>query len=288
MTSPLSFRKTMTHTDRSPASDITVEIIAIGTELVMGRIQDTNTFWMEQQIVPLGGHVRRAVMVEDDREEILDAVTSAITRHAAFVITTGGLGPTPDDLTFECLAELAGTTVAPHEPTMDEFVRRRKLNSRDELTWNLVRMATVPKTATVLQNPLGWAPCVRMDFGNTDKMTRLFAVPGPPNEMQAVFATHIAPAIAEASGICRVAARVTIDMWESEASPLFQEVMKNFPGSFLKGYIAMRSAPEDRLPVDVIVAHTDRDEAVRRLREAVDLFERLLQAAGRTMERPHN
>jgi len=106
-----------------PLHDVTVEIIAIGTELVMGRIQDTNTFWMEQQIVPLGGHVRRALMVEDDREEIIDAVRSAISRRTAFVITTGGLGPTPDDLTSECLADIAGTIPVPHEPTLDEFVR---------------------------------------------------------------------------------------------------------------------------------------------------------------------
>ncbi len=268
-----------------PLHDVTVEIIAIGTELVMGRIQDTNTFWMEQQIVPLGGHVRRALMVEDDREEIIDAVNSAISRRTAFVITTGGLGPTPDDLTSECLADIAGTVPVPHEPTLDEFVRRRNLKGGEELTWNLIRMATVPKTATVLPNPIGWAPCVKLQIGNGTGKTTVFAVPGPPNEMQGVFTAHIAPEIAKATGICRLAERVTIDMWESEASGLFQEVMRRFPGSFLKGYIAMRSAPEDRLPVDIIVAHSDPEEAQRRLYDAVTLFGELVTAAGRTMER---
>jgi molybdenum cofactor synthesis domain-containing protein len=269
----------------SRTRDVTIEIIAIGTELVMGRIQDTNTFWMEQRIIALGGHVRRAVMVEDSREEILDVLRNAVARHTDLVITTGGLGPTPDDLTAACLAELVGTTAVPHGPTLDEFVLRRNFKSREELTPNLVRMATVPQTATILSNPIGWAPCVALNIGNGSGHTRVFAVPGPPNEMQGVFTAHIAPAIAEASGICRIAERVTIDMWESEASPLMQEVMARFPGSFLKGYIAMRTAAEDRLPVDVVVAHSDPVAATTTLHAAVNLFEELLLAKGKTLER---
>jgi len=264
-----------------PSAGPIIEIVAIGTELVMGRVQDTNTYWLAQQIVLLGGHVRRAMMIEDDRAEIVDALGDSVRRGTHILLTTGGLGPTPDDLTSECLAELARTTVAPHEPTLDAFVRRRNLKSRAELTPNLVRMATVPRTATVLQNPAGWAPCVALALGKT----RVYAMPGPPREVEGIFTAHVAPVIARASGIHRLAERVSVDMWESELSPLMQEVARRFPGSFLKGYIAMRNGSDDRLPVDIIVSHADRDEAAATLQAAIALFEELVRAKGKTVRR---
>jgi len=258
-----------------------IEIVAIGTELVMGRVQDTNTYWMEGQIVSLGGHVRRALMVEDDRGEIVDALRDAVRRSPDILITTGGLGPTPDDLTASCLAELLGADLAPDEFTLDEYVRRRGLTGRGELTPNLVRMATVPVGAKVLQNPVGWAPCI----GLTIASTRLFAMPGPPKEVEGVFTAHIAPIIARISGIHRLAERVTVDMWESEMSPVIEEVMRRFPGSYLKGYVALRVDGQDRLPVDVIVSQQDREQAEETLREAIALFEELVRQRGKTVIR---
>jgi len=259
----------------------TVEIMAIGTELVMGRVLDTNTHWLEGQIVSLGGHVRRAMMVEDDRAEIVDAVRDAIRRRTELLITTGGLGPTPDDVTAACIAEVAGTTCAPHDPTLDDFVRRRNLKSRDDLTPNLIRMATVPVGATVLQNPAGWAPCCVLALDGTT----IFVMPGPPREVEGVFTAHVAPVIARRSGIHRLAERVTVDLWESELAPVIEEVMRRFPGSYLKGYVAMRTAAEDRLPVDVVVSQPDPDQAAATLQAAIACFEELLRAKGKTVKR---
>lgn len=255
-----------------------VEIVAIGTELVMGRVLDTNTHWLESQVVDLGGHVRRAIAIEDDADEILDVLRDCVRRRTNVVITTGGLGPTPDDLTSQCLGTLARAPVAPHEPTLDDFINRRALASREELTPNLVRMATVPICARIHPNPVGWAPCIDMEVEDT----RIFAIAGPPKEMEGVFTAHVAPVIADLSPMFRLAERVTVDLWESELSPLIETVMQRFPGSYIKGYVAQR---DERLPVDVIVADADRDLAAGTLNRAVLLLEELLNLQGRTLER---
>ncbi len=257
----------------------TVETVAIGTELAMGRVQDTNTHWMMGQIVALGGHLRRATIVEDDRAEIIGVIRDSVARGTNFVIAGGGLGPTPDDMTSECLAELCGTTLAVHEPTLDDYVVRRNLGSREDLTPNLVRMATVPATAKVLPNPAGWAPCIDMKLEDT----RIFALAGPPHELQGVFTAHVAPAIAEASEIHRLAERVTVDGYESELSPFMQEVMGRFPGSYVKGYVAMRH--DDGLPVDIVVSDVDKERAAGTLRAAIAAFDELLRENGKTLTR---
>ena len=258
-----------------------VEIVAIGTELVMGRVLDTNTHWIEGQVVMLGGHVRRATAVEDVRSEIVDVIRDSVRRRTNVIITTGGLGPTPDDITSECLAEITGTTVAQHEPTLDDFVVRRELGSRDELTPNLIRMATVPVNATVHQNPVGWAPCIEIAV----ESSRIFAMPGPPREVEGVFTAHVAPVVAALSPVFRLAERITVDLWESELSPTIEEVMRRFPGSYLKGYVAMRNGREERLPVDVIVADTDRDRAAHTLELTMACLDELLRKRGKTLRR---
>ena len=137
-----------------------VEIFSIGTELVMGRIQDTNAFWMAQELVDLGALMCRITVLSDDIDSILEALEGAVQRHTDVVLTSGGLGPTPDDLTVQVLSTLVGVQPVVHEPTLEAYIRRRNLRGRGELTPALLRMATVPTGAQVYQNPAGWAPCV--------------------------------------------------------------------------------------------------------------------------------
>src|SRR5262249_27905892 len=101
----------------SMAREPGVEIFSIGTELVMGRIQDTNAFWMAQELVGLGALVRRITVLPDDLDTIVEALAGAVQRQTDVVLTSGGLGPTPDDLTVHALAALVGVQAAVHEPT---------------------------------------------------------------------------------------------------------------------------------------------------------------------------
>src|SRR5579883_2790868 len=85
-----------------------VEVFAVGTELVMGRIYDTNSFWIAEQLAKLGDWPRRITCLPDDDDEVIRAFHDSIQRGARIIITTGGLGPTPDDRTLDCVCRLLG------------------------------------------------------------------------------------------------------------------------------------------------------------------------------------
>ncbi|MGQ9629825.1 MAG: competence/damage-inducible protein A [bacterium] len=258
-----------------------IETFAIGTELTMGRIQDTNSHWIARQIAQLGGSLRRATILRDSLEEIVEALGDSIRRGTAIIITIGGLGPTPDDLTVEALARIVGRETAPHEPTLQDYMVRRNLSSRDQLTPNLIKMATVPEGAEVFPNPVGWAPCISLQKDGS----RIFTLPGPPREMEATFTRHIAPVIASKYRRGMATLLVKVGMHESEVSPLMQEVMDRYPQTYLKAYVGMRYSPEQGLPVDIIATGESRDEAQSTLREASELFIGLVIQRGRSVEK---
>ena len=135
-----------------------IELFSIGTELVLGQIQDTNAHWIAQQILQIGGELRRVTMLRDVREEMSEALDSAVARETSLILTTGGLGPTPDDMTVEVVAALIGAKLVVSEETLAEFRKRRGMSENDPLNEALTKMATVPETAVVLQNPADGHP----------------------------------------------------------------------------------------------------------------------------------
>lgn len=254
-----------------------VEILSIGTELLIGQIQDTNSFWMSQQLTRLGAQIQRITIVGDDTPTIGGAFRDAISRGARTIISSGGLGPTADDLTVDCLAELLGTDTVVDEPTIQDYLKRRGITA-EEVTPALRKMATVPRGTEALLNPAGWAPCIRARRGETT----IFVLPGPPRELEALFARYLELHFsAEASGRS-VVQRVYVNMWESEVSPLLQKMMEAVPGTYGKGYIALGN--QQRLPVDVVARGDSEAEARQTLNKAVDLLAALVVEVGRELE----
>src|SRR5579884_3988008 len=111
-----------------------VELFAIGTELVMGRIYDTNSFWIAEQLAKLGTWPRRILCLADDDDEVISAFEDSIRRGTDVIITTGGLGPTPDDRTLDCVCRLAGVGLEVHRPTVESFVQRRNVPDESHLS----------------------------------------------------------------------------------------------------------------------------------------------------------
>lgn len=257
-----------------------IELFAIGTELVLGRVQDTNSYWIAGQIAGLGGHLRRITVVLDSLDEIVEALQGAIGRGTAIVITTGGLGPTPDDLTVDALARLVGCKTVVHEPTLEAYLQRRGLARREDASPNLIKMATVPEVAEVLHNPAGWAPSLRVEYGSTTILT----LPGPPQEVMPLFTLHIGPYIASRMPGKTAVVRVAVTLPESELSGPMQEVMRRFPACYLKAYVALRTAPGHPLPLDVVARGDDERAAQETLRQAVDALAELVQAKGANLQ----
>lgn len=155
------------------------EIITIGDELLIGQVIDTNSAWMGQELNKIGIEVLRIVSIRDRKEEITEAIDSAMKR-ANIVLVTGGLGPTKDDITKQTLCEYFHTELVFNEDVYENI--KRVLAGK--ITMNALNksQAMVPKDCTVINNPVGSASVSWFERG--DKV--LVSMPGVPQEMTAV------------------------------------------------------------------------------------------------------
>jgi nicotinamide-nucleotide amidase len=256
-----------------------VEIFSIGKELLIGQIQDSNSFWLSQQITKLGGTMQRISILDDHQPSIVKALGDAVERGAKTIITTGGLGPTPDDLTVASVAQLLGVGTHIDDAVVQDHLHRRGITI-EEHTENLKRMATIPDGATAYPSPAGWAPLVRAEVNGCT----MFSMPGPPREMEAVFARYLEEYFSEGAGAHRsLTQRVYVDMWESEVAPFLQQIMQEIPGAYCKGYIALSN--QRFLPIDIVTRGADEAEAQAGLDKALDMLERMVGETGRAFQR---
>ncbi|MEY8706978.1 competence/damage-inducible protein A [Bacteroides faecichinchillae] len=155
------------------------EIITIGDELLIGQVIDTNSAWMGQELNKIGIEVLRIVSIRDRKEEITEAIDSAMKR-ANIVLVTGGLGPTKDDITKQTLCEYFHTELVFNEDVYENI--KRVLAGKIPMNALNKSQAMVPKDCTVINNPVGSASVSWFERG--DKV--LVSMPGVPQEMTAV------------------------------------------------------------------------------------------------------
>lgn len=189
-----------------------VELLAVGTELLFGDIVNTNAAWLGQRLAEAGLDVTTSVVVGDNVGRIAEAVTVALGRADALVVT-GGIGPTQDDLTREGLAAAAGVDLV-RDPGLEELLRARFTALRRDVPEMNYRQADLPSGATSIPNQRGSAPGVRIEIGGGVA----YALPGVPHEMQRMFADDVLPDLLRRGGqpAC-IVHRVlrTAGMWES-------------------------------------------------------------------------
>jgi nicotinamide-nucleotide amidase len=169
------------------------EIVTIGTEMLLGDLVDTNTAWISQQLANLGVGIYRHTTVGDNPDRIIGALRDASSR-ADLVVTTGGLGPTSDDLTNACLGTLAGRRMIEY-PEARRHVDEKFAQFGRQPTPSNYKQALFPEGTQLIPNPLGTAPGALLEWEGT-----LFAtLPGVPSEMKRMFEDTIAPLVRERS-----------------------------------------------------------------------------------------
>lgn len=247
-----------------------MEIFAIGNELCYGRVYDTNSFWIADQVTQLGAKVQRITCIPDSLESICALLREALDRGPRFIILTGGLGPTSDDLTIEALSTFFCLKAITRKAILQLMAERRGV-SVEQLPPNLVRMSQSLEGAECLPNPVGWAPVTVIERSDVT----VAVLPGPPAEMKACFAKHLAKRIRGKTGYQSVSRRVIVSMYESRISPITEEIMKSMPGTYLKPLVSEYQR-EMGLPVDIIAFAEDNEacqekmeEVIRRLNEHV-------------------
>ena len=165
----------------------TGEIIAIGTELLLGEIQDTNTAYLARVFRDLGIDLFRTTIVGDNYERIAQSIREALER-SQIIITTGGLGPTVDDPTRQAIAHALGVDLEYHSELWKQIEDRFKRYGRQP-TINNRRQAYIPAGAVAIENPVGTAPAFYFDTG--DQL--IISLPGVPREMETILQHSVVP-----------------------------------------------------------------------------------------------
>ncbi len=223
---------------------VNVEIICIGNELLIGKIMNTNAHWLATQATNLGANVRRITVIQDNIGEIAAALNEAKARKPNFIITTGGLGPTFDDMTLHGVAVALGRKLEVNPSAMEivkqrciEYAKKRGWPTDIELTPPRMKMASFPEETQPLTNPLGTAPGLRTQMDDA----LLLVLPGVPAEMEAIFTESIAPLIKQAVGECVFCQKSLFaqGIIESALAPLIGQIMAANKGVYIKSHPAM-------------------------------------------------
>jgi nicotinamide-nucleotide amidase len=169
------------------------EIITIGTEMLLGDLVDTNTAWISQRLAVLGVGIYRHTTVGDNAERIVGALREASTR-SALVVTTGGLGPTSDDLTNACLSTLTGSEMVEYQEAREHVDYMFQRFGRKP-TVNNYKQAMFPEGTELIPNPVGTAMGALVEWEGTLFVT----LPGVPTEMKSMFGETLEPLIRDRS-----------------------------------------------------------------------------------------
>ena len=189
------------HSCLSPQSSVLfmrAEIISIGTELLLGEIVDTNAAWLAQQLAAIGVDVFFRTTVGDNVGRIASAIQIAMSR-ADIIITTGGLGPTVDDMTREGIAQAVGVPLVLNHDLVEQ-IRERFAKWGRTMSDNNVRQAYIPQNAMPVENPVGTAPCFIVEHQGHS----IFVLPGVPREMKHLTETRVLPWLREKLGDDRI------------------------------------------------------------------------------------
>jgi nicotinamide-nucleotide amidase len=188
------------------------EIVAVGTELLLGQIVDTNSSWMGQQLALIGVEHLRQTKVGDNLGRITEVIGEALERADA-VIVCGGLGPTQDDITREAIAAVMGVELV-RDDKVAEVIRGLFASRGRTMPDNNLRQADVPVGAAVIEQRTGTAPGLICPVG--DKV--VYAVPGVPYEMVEMMERAVLPDLAARAGVQQVIVSRVLRTWgESES-----------------------------------------------------------------------
>ena len=263
---------------------VDLEIVCIGNELLIGKIKDTNAHYLAKHATQLGANVKRVTVIQDTIEEIANCICEAIARNPQFIVTTGGLGPTFDDKTLQGIAkalnrklEVNSKALAMVKQKCIEYAKKRELPTEIEMTPPRVKMATLPENTEVINNPIGTAPGVRIDLQGTV----LFALPGVPMEMQAIFNETIAPLLKQAVGSSVFCEKSIFadNIMESRLAPLIDKVMSNNGGVYIKSH-PMRTENMPHVELHLTIIASQEQKPFQKLFKAAKQLEDLIVANG--------
>ena len=231
---------------------VTACVVIIGNEILSGRTQDINLAHIAQQLNNWGVRVTEASVIPDAEEAIITTVNAARATFD-YVFTTGGIGPTHDDITADCIAKSFGVPLV-ISPEIASGLRRR--HAPDDVMANRLRMARIPDGATLIANPTGGPQGFRME--------NVFVMAGIPSVMQAMLST-VGDEI-EGGDVVR-SKSVTAYLGESQLASALTDIQARYPDIELGSYPFYRS---ERYGTTLVMRGTDEADLARMLKEVED------------------
>jgi nicotinamide-nucleotide amidase len=198
------------------------DVLAIGTELLLGQIVDTNSAWLGEHLAEVGIDTCEHRKVGDNLGRMVTCLRELLERADA-VIVCGGLGPTPDDVTREAIAEVMGVELERRDDLIEDI--RALFGSRGrDMPANNLRQAEVPKGGDHIPNPIGTAPGLKCEIA-VDGVTKVvYAVPGVPYEMVQMVTDHVLPDLLERAGERAVIVSRSLKTWGASESGLAEMI----------------------------------------------------------------
>ncbi|MGZ4755794.1 MAG: competence/damage-inducible protein A [Acidimicrobiia bacterium] len=194
------------------------DVLAIGTELLLGQIVDTNSSWIGEQLAAVGIDTMEHRKVGDNLGRMVASMREMLD-HADAVVVCGGIGPTQDDVTRDAIAEVMGVGLERREDLVEHIASLFGTRGRD-MPQNNLRQADVPRGADVIPNPIGTAPGIRAEIGGKV----IYAVPGVPYEMQLMVKDHVLPDLLARSGEAAVIVSRSLKTWGASESGLAEMI----------------------------------------------------------------
>ncbi len=233
---------------------VTAAVLVIGNEILSGRTQDTNTTWIAEKLNAIGIRLQEVRVVPDIEERIIEAVHALRARYT-YVFTTGGIGPTHDDITTDSMARAFGTTCPVNEEALQTL---EAYYGAGELTDARRRMARVPVGATMIPNPVSAAPGFRIE--------NVYVMAGVPRIMQAML-DNVLTTIEH--GIPLLSNTIVCDLGESKVADEMAALQNEYAGIEIGSYPHYRGGI---LGLSLVLRGTDPAPLVAATRRLIDVI----------------
>ncbi len=239
---------------------ITAAILVIGDEILSGRTKDQNIGFIAEYLTNIGIELREVRVVHDEEAEIVAAVNALRARYT-YVFTTGGIGPTHDDITAECVAKALGVEIAVDERAVDLLLTRMK---REDLNEMRLRMCRIPKGADLILNPISAAPGFRIE--------NVMVMAGVPRIMQAML-DNVAPTLA--TGVKIKSESIDVELPEGVYAAGLKEIAERYADVSIGSYPSFGTAGRSN---QVVLRSKDEERLAKASDEVRALVARLIAA----------
>ncbi|HEX9261956.1 MAG TPA: molybdopterin-binding protein [Candidatus Bathyarchaeia archaeon] len=263
------------------AAGAKTEIISVGNELLIGKVLNTNAQFLAKRSTTLGNTPARITVVADNVNEISNAIKETLRRKPRFIIITGGLGPTFDDKTLQGIAKALKRKLAVNAKALNMVKKKYESYARTEnvktieLTPPRIKMATIPEKTEPIENPVGTAPALRATINETT----IFALPGVPREMEAIFEDTVAPLLSRASkGAAFSEKSIYVNgIMESTLAPLIDIVTQKNPKIYIKSH-PKGEENKPNIEIHFSITTTNNNKSKEKLQVAIDQLSQLITA----------